>query len=81
MKVNTKKTDLEATKPAPAPTDGDSNRPTAALELLREILENGTNHHRRYCLYCKVAMAVPLELHRKDCTWRRAWQLVNEKKE
>jgi hypothetical protein len=62
-----KNTDLNAAKPTPVTTESGSDRPSAALELLREILENGTNHHRRYCIYCKVAMAVPLELHRKVC--------------
>jgi len=35
------------------------------LDLLRKILKDGTNHTREYCVYCKVAMAVPVELHRK----------------
>ena len=62
------KTDLKTKKIVPA-----------ALDLLHEILKNGTNHNRRYCLYCRVAMAVPVELHRKDCVWRQAWELVNRK--
>jgi hypothetical protein len=53
---------------------------SVALNLLREILQNETIHNRKYCVYCSVAMAVPLELHRKECVWRRAWKLVNEKK-
>jgi hypothetical protein len=60
-------------------TPVESDQLSAPLDLLREILKNGTNHNRRYCLYCKVAMAVPVELHRKDCVWRRAWELVNDK--
>jgi hypothetical protein len=50
---------------------------SAALDLLREILKNGTNHNRRYCLYCTASMRVPIELHKEDCVWRRAWQLVS----
>jgi hypothetical protein len=80
MKVNKKKTDLEANKAAAELSDDDSARLSTALELLRTILETAAiNQNRRYCVYCKAAKAVPLELHRKDCVWRRAWELVNRK--
>jgi len=53
------------------PTGGDSDRLSTALQLHRIILESGTiNQNRRYCVFCKAVMAVPLELHRKDCTWK-----------
>jgi hypothetical protein len=78
--MKTKKTDPEATKTAPAPAEGDSGRLSTALELLRTILETGTTNQNRPLLrYCKAAMAMPLELHRKECVWRRAWELVNRK--
>jgi hypothetical protein len=58
----------------------DPSKNSTALELLRIILETGAiNQNRRYCVYCKAAMAVPLELHRKECVWRRAWELLNDK--
>jgi hypothetical protein len=64
----------------PAETDSGSAQLSAALDLLREILKNGTNHNRRYCLYCKASMRVPIELHKEECVWRWASQLVNERK-
>jgi len=50
------------------------------VELFEQILLNGTNENRRYCRYCKAKMILPIELHRDDCLWRRAWKLVNDHK-
>ena len=50
------------------------------FELFEQILLNGTNENRRYCRYCKAKMILPIELHRDDCLWRRAWKLVNDHK-
>jgi len=50
-----------------------------ALDLLKKILKDGTDQNRRNCVYCKVLMATPIDLHKKNCVWRRAWQLVSEK--
>ena len=52
----------------------------ALVELFEQILLNGTNENRRYCRYCKAKMILPIELHRDDCLWRRAWKLVNDLK-
>ena len=52
----------------------------AIVELFEQILLNGTNENRRYCRYCKAKMILPIELHRDDCLWRRAWKLVNDLK-
>jgi len=48
-------------------TPNDTDQLSTALDLLREILNNGTNRNRRYCVYCKTNMSAPRELHRKDC--------------
>jgi hypothetical protein len=64
----------------PAETDSGSDQLSVVLDILREILKHDSNHSRRYCMYCKVSMRVPIELHKEDCVWRRAWQLVNERK-
>lgn len=61
----------------PRTDESDSEKLSVALGLLREILKTGTNHNRRYCVYCKVTMSAPVELHKRECAWRRAWQLVN----
>jgi hypothetical protein len=53
---------------------------SVALDLLKKILQDGTNHNRRYCIHCKVSMKAPIELHKEDCVWRRAWRLVNDRK-
>ena len=50
------------------------------FELFEQILLNGTNENHRYCRYCKAKMILPIELHRDDCLWRRAWKLVNDHK-
>jgi hypothetical protein len=50
----------------------------AALELLEQLLRNGTSENRRYCKYCKAKMTIPIELHKKDCVLRQAWKLVND---
>jgi hypothetical protein len=42
------------------------------VELLEQILLNGTNENRAYCKYCKAKMIMPIELHRDDCLWRHA---------
>ena len=52
----------------------------SVVELFEQILLNGTNENRRYCRYCKAKMILPIELHRDDCLWRRAWKLVNDLK-
>ena len=52
---------------------------STAVELLEQILLKGTNENRRYCRYCKAKMIVPIELHKEDCLWRRAWKLVNDR--
>ena len=48
------------------PTPTDSDKLATALELLQEILKNSANMNRRYWVYCKVNMAVPLELPAKS---------------
>jgi hypothetical protein len=64
----------------PTEPDSGADQLSTALDLLRELLKHDTNHNRRYCIYCKVSMRAPIELHKEDCVWRRAWQLVNDKK-
>ena len=54
---------------------------SVALELLDTIVKKGSNDNRRYCRYCNVKMDGPIELHKKDCTWRRALELLNEAKD
>ncbi len=51
-----------------------------ALDLLKKILKNGTNRNRRYCVYCKASMTAPVDSHKENCVWRRAWELVSEQK-
>ena len=53
---------------------------SAVVDLLEKILLNGTNENRRYCKYCNAKMIMPIELHKNDCLWRRAWKLVNDRK-
>jgi hypothetical protein len=78
--MTTRKSDgPEEDKSSSGQPDAESNQLSVALELLGAILENGANHNRRYCVYCKVSMAAPRELHRKNCVWRRALELVNKK--
>jgi hypothetical protein len=67
--------------PTERPTSDDADKLSLALDLLKKILKHGTNQDRRYCLYCKVSMRAPIELHKEDCVWRQAWKLVNERKE
>jgi hypothetical protein len=49
-----------------------------ALELLDTIVKKGSNDNRRNCRYCDAKMSSPVELHNRDCTWRRALELLNE---
>jgi hypothetical protein len=53
---------------------------STVIELLEQILLKGTNENRRVCKYCKAKMMVPIELHKEDCLWRRAWKFVNDRK-
>jgi hypothetical protein len=62
-------------------TSPDSDKLLTAITLLEKILQNGTNENRKYCKYCKIIMKSPTELHKTDCTWRLAWELVNGWKE
>jgi len=57
----------------------DLDKLSLALNLLKKVLKDGTNHNRRYCAYCKVPMTTPIESHKQGCVWRQAWQLVAEK--
>src|SRR5262249_12937778 len=59
------------------PPNNESDELSIAIDLLREILKSDANQNRRYCTYCQTKMAAPLELHHKDCVWRRAWELVS----
>jgi len=54
---------------------------STALELLDTIVKQGANDNRRHCRYCHVKMISPIELHQKDCTWRRVLELLNERKD
>jgi hypothetical protein len=65
----------------PRPLSDDSGKLSTALTLLEKILRDGTNENRRYCKYCKIIMKSPVELHKTDCTWRLAWELVNQRKQ
>ena len=65
----------------PWPLSDDSERLSTVLALLEKILRDGTNENRRYCKYCKIIMKSPVELHKTDCTWRIAWELVNQRKQ
>ena len=56
----------------------DQDRLSIALELLDTLIKKGSNDTRRNCRYCDVKMSSPVELHNKDCTWRRALELLNE---
>jgi len=47
------------------PASNEPDELSLALDLLRKILKHGTNHNRRYCIYCKVSMRVPIELHKQ----------------
>ena len=67
------------TKKAP-PASNKPDRLSEALDVLREILKDASNNNRRYSAFCKVSMRVPIEIRKEDCAWRRAWQLVNERK-
>ena len=62
-------------------TSPDFDKLLTAITLLEKILQNGTNENRKYCKYCKIIMKSPTELHKTDCTWRLAWELVNGWKE
>jgi len=68
---------IESTPQLPFP---EAPQLSTVLELLHNILLNGTNENRRYCKYCKAKMIMPIELHKDDCVWRRAWKLVNDQK-
>jgi hypothetical protein len=57
------------------------DRLSIALELLDTIVKKRSNDNRRYCRYCNVKMNGPIELHKKDCTWRRALELLTEGKD
>ena len=63
----------------PWPLSDDSERLSTVLALLEKILRDGTNENRRYCKYCKIIMKSPVELHKTDCAWRIAWELVNQR--
>jgi hypothetical protein len=62
----------------PNPSSDEPDKLSIALELLDTIVKKGSNDTRRYCRYCNVKMNSPIELHKKDCTWRRALELLNE---
>jgi len=68
----------KANEPEPQLPFPEEPQLSTVLELLHKILLNGTNENRRYCNYCRANMIMPIELHRDDCVWRRAWKLVNE---
>jgi hypothetical protein len=31
----------------------------------------------KLCPFCKVHRSLPMNLHREDCTWRLAWELID----
>jgi hypothetical protein len=31
----------------------------------------------KLCPFCKVHRQLPMNLHKDDCTWRQAWELID----
>ena len=49
------------------------------LELLGEFIKAFQNIPQRYCLFCEANAGLGIEAHKKDCPFRRASELLQQK--
>jgi len=80
METNQRKESSKLTQ-TPHQSSDERVKLSTALELLDTIVKLGANDNRRHCRYCHVKMISPIEMHQKDCTWRRVLQLLNERRD
>ena len=45
--------------------------------ILRKFLDILPTYAGKFCPFCKVHRNYPVHLHKEDCAWRLAWELID----